>query len=225
MKKLILLTLGIIITFNPMFAQEYIPSKDIYPFGFGMFVAGKAAVNTQDSPNGIKNGMSINGMPDIGLQVYVPFGGETNIGATLDFAYLAYSYKFRITGQESTNYWTDKLSYFSISPNFHLSGFLLGFNFGFPLSAEGNSQNPYYLNYNSINMNTYIDVHFGGLIPVYKDNFGRVNLYIQGEYALSEVFVNKVNFSSTYSSFNIQPAALKIGISYIFNTKLLRKKI
>ena len=72
-------------------------------------------------------------------------------------------------------------------------------------------------------MNTYIDVHFGGLIPVYKDNFGRVNLYVQGEYALSEVFANKVN--SNYPGFNIQPAAIKIGISYIFNTNLLRKKM
>ncbi len=219
MKKLILLTLGILSTFSPIFAQEYIPSKDIYPFGFGMFVAGKAAVNTQDPPNGIKNGMAINSMPDLGLQVYVPFGGESNIGATLDLAYIGYSYQFKIYNNESVN-WVDKLSYFSISPNFHLSGFLLCFYFGFPLLAESGGS-VYSLNSN--NMNTYIDVHFGGLIPVYKDNFGRVNLYVQGEYALSEVFANKVN--SNYPGFNIQPAAIKIGISYIFNTNLLRKKM
>jgi hypothetical protein len=219
MNKLILLILGIVFTFNQVFAVDYVPSKDIFPFGFGMFVAGKAGVNTLDSPEGIKNGMSINGMPDIGLQVYVPFGGESNIGATLDMAYISYSYKFKLYGNETIN-WIDKISYFSISPNFHLSGFLLGFNFGFPMSAESGTSS--YL-FNTANMNTWIDVHFGGLIPVYKDNFGRVNLYIQGEYALSEVFANKVGYNSI--PFNIQPAALKIGISYIFNTKLLRKKM
>lgn len=219
MNKLILLILGILFTFNQVFAVDYVPSKDIFPFGFGLFVAGKAGVNTLDSPEGIKNGMSINGMPDIGLQVYVPFGGESNIGATLDMAYLAYSYKFKVYKNESVN-WTDNISYFSISPNFHLSGFILGFNFGFPISAESGTSNYFF---NTANMNTWIDVHFGGLIPVYKDNFGRVNLYIQGEYALSEVFTNKVDYNSI--PFNIQPAALKIGISYIFNTKLLRKKM
>lgn len=229
MRKALLLLVGVIFIVNILHSQEsQYSAAEIYPLGAGLFVAGKAGVNTLDSPDGVKNGYVFNSMPDLGLQVYIPFGSETNLGATIDFAYLNHQYLFKLYGNEDVN-WKDELAYFAISPNIHISGFLIGMNFGFPLSAKSENdieENEFTYEYDKDNLNTLIDFHLGGLIPVYADDFGRLNLYIQAEYAISKLFNNDLttkHLSENTQKFNIQPAGLKMGLSYIINTGLMQK--
>lgn len=203
-------------------------AEEVYPLGVGLFIAATGGVNTLDSPDGVKNGFVFSTMPDFGAQVYIPFGSVSNLGAVIDFAYISYAYQFKLYSDNSIK-WDDRVSYFTIAPNFHFSGLLFGFNFGIPLAAEtGNDVegNPYNYEYKKDNMNFLVDIHLGALIPVYKDNFGRVNLYVQGEYGLSQVFTNDIVAPMTgggTQTFNIQPAAVKLGLSYIFNTGLMQK--
>ena len=245
MRKLLFFVLVLLFDVAAMYAQTneitstdentemgtvYYSVEDVYPFGVGLAVSFKGGVNTLDSPGGVKNGYVFTAMPDIGAQVYVPFGTENNMGLLLDLAYITYPYQFKLYKDENVT-WVDKLSYFSIAPNFHISGFLFGFNFGFPMAANSENgdvaENPYKYNYEKDNMKFLMDVHIGALIPLLKSDLGRLNLYIQAEYALSKIFdpdlqtISDVNLG--YQEFNIQPAAIKFGLSYIFNTGLMRK--
>ncbi|GEM_PF-1070500 len=206
-------------------AIEY-PASDYYPFGVGLAFAFKGGVNTLDSPKGVKNGYVFTSMPDIGAQVFVPFGTDNNLGFLLDLAYVSYPYKFKLYGDEDVN-WVDKLSYFTIAPNFHISGFIFGVNIGIPMAAESDNAtttgNTYTYLYAKESMKTMIDIHIGALIPLVKTNFGRLNLLIQGEYALSDAFSPDLLTMNKFQKFNIQPAAIKFGLSYIFNTELLQR--
>jgi hypothetical protein len=244
MKTLVLFCAAFLLTFNLLIAQdantstpsnqqvenEYSPA-DYYPFGVGLAFAFKGGVNVLDSPGGVKNGYVFTAMPDIGAQVYVPFGTDNNMGIVLDLAYITYPYKFKLYSDEDVN-WVDKLSYFTIAPNFHISGFMFGFNLGIPMAAESDNKttdgNKFKYDYEKDNMKFLVDVHIGALIPLVKSDFGRLNLYIQAEYALSDVFENDLVTQSDIhpnatQDFNIQPAALKFGLSYIFNTGLMQK--
>lgn len=201
-------------------------ARDIYPFGVGLAISFKGGVNTMDPPDGVKNDYVFTAMPDIGAQVYLPFGTENNMGIVFDLAYLSFPYKFKLYGQEDVN-WTDKVSYFAIAPNFHISGFLIGFNFGFPLAAASDNNvagNSYTYNYQKDNMKFIIDAHIGALIPLINTETGRFNLLIQAEYPLSDIFENDLVTNNTKEAFNVQPVAIKFGLSYIFNTSLLQKK-
>jgi hypothetical protein len=229
MKKQFLAIIALILSSSFLYSQATkFTADEVYPFGAGLFVAAKAGVNTLDSPDGIKNAYTFSSMPDIGAQIYVPFGTETNLGATLDFAYLNHGYKMHVWNDKEDN-WSDKLSYFSISPNIHISGFLIGMNIGIPLSASSDiaANHKYFYEYSSDSLGLMLDIHVGALVPIVKTEFGRLNLYVQAEYPLSGVFKNDLVFSnpsvSTTKSFNIQPVALKFGLSYIFNTGLLQK--
>ena len=240
---LLFLVAALLMTFNLLIAQdangsvptnqsneiEY-PPADYYPFGVGLTMSFKGGVNTLDSPSGVKNGYLFTAMPDIGAQVYVPFGTENNMGIVLDLAYISFPYKFKLYGNEDVN-WVDKLSYFSIAPNFHISGFMFGFNLGIPMAANSDNSttdgNKFVYDYEKDNMKFLVDIHIGALIPLVKSDFGRLNLYIQVEYALSQVFeddlVTVSDVGAGNQEFNIQPAALKFGLSYIFNTGLMQK--
>lgn len=233
------LILGFVLTNSPMLAQDegtatetmHYTAQDIYPFGIGLAVSFKGGVNTQDSPGGVKNAYVFTGMPDIGAQIYVPFQTENNMGIILDLAYISYPYKFKLYGNEDVN-WVDKVTYFAIAPNFHISGFFVGFNFDIPLDAKTDNNidgNKFIYDYEKENMNFMIDAHIGGLIPIVNTETGRLNIYIQAEYALSKVFNNDISTPSdvnegSLQTFNTQPAAIKFGLSYIFNTGLMQKK-
>jgi len=80
--------------------------------------------------------------------------------------------------------------------------------------------------YEKDNLNSLIDFHVGGLIPVYADDFGRLNLYIQAEYTMNKLFSKDLEMkypTENTQNFNIQPAGLKMGLSYIINTGLMQK--
>lgn len=216
-KNILSLIMLLTIIISKLAAEEPAPAKDyseIFPFGVGIMIAGKGGVNTLDPPDGIKNGFNVNNLPDFGAQVYIPFGGKSNVGGIIDLGYYTYSYKFKLYNNEGFN-WVDKLNYFVIAPNFHLSGFLLGFNFGIPMGVS--SEKSFYT-FTTDQMSMMVDVHIGGLIPLYKDDFGRLNLLIQGEYALTKTFKSDIA-SINYANLNTQPASLKIGLTYIFNIK------
>jgi hypothetical protein len=177
--------------------------------GVGAFLSLKGGVNAAEVPNGIKNGFVFNGIPDFGLTGYLPFSKTSTVGISLDLAYNTYAYKFKYPAYEETI----KVSYFGIGPSLNASGFLLGLNIGIPLSAslEGDfSGSP-----DTENYATFVEIRIGGMIPVYEDKTGILNINLMGGYFLTgQENTDKTNTDDKY---NPHPASISFGISYLFN--------
>jgi hypothetical protein len=232
MKKSIIL-LFLLLTITSGFAQKAEPQiqtqteiSNNYPISLGPYILLKGGVNASDVPQGVKNGANFNAIPDFGATFYYPFTKEAKIGATLDLGYSTYSYQLKYTGLEDYP-WKNKFGYLTINPNLHLYGFMLGINFGIPMSASidysgNNAMKMYEIWYDSKNLNTLITVCVGFMLPIYVDNTGRVNLVLKGEYALSGQNKDDYNFefgnkALTSSNNNPHPASIAVGFNYLFH--------
>ncbi len=186
-----------------------------YPFGVGPFIFAKAGVNAADVKQGIKNGVAISPLPDFGVTGYIPFNDESKIGATIDLAYSTYAYEKKYYGDEG-NPWTDKFHYFTIAPNLHVWGFLVGFGLGFPLGGEID-KNAREVKSNDLEF--MFELRVGAMIPIIESNFGRLNILIMGSYFLTGQFTNQFarDFYIGGEGYNTHPASLGLGINYIFN--------
>ncbi|MGB9702581.1 MAG: hypothetical protein ACPL1A_07630 [Candidatus Kapaibacteriota bacterium] len=218
MKKTILsITILIIFLFaNKSFAQE------LNAMGIGPFFNYSIGVNANDVPKGRQNGLALNNIPDFGITYYLPFSKTSNVGLSVDLAYITYSYiqKNYYTGKE----WNHHFHYFEFNPSFSFSSFLLGFNFDFPLSGDIEGAD-----IPSSKLSTLVGVKVGGSIELYSSETGRINLIIEGNYSFSGVFNDfakddPMMFHAPYeyperpnNSFNTKPASLGIGFNYIFN--------
>lgn len=209
-----------------LFSANYSKADGGFPFGIGPYITLKSGVNANSVPNGIKNGFNINPLPDFGATIYFPLSSESRFGLTCDFGYSTYTYKLKWT-DDPDNPWTNEFSYFTINPNLHLYGFLLGVAVGFPMNANTDNAAMKPL-YSTDNLTTYFEIRIGGMIPVFESVFGRVNILINGGYSLSGIYKENQSWSiwrhgtqySLNGDNNPHPAWLSIGLSYIFNLYL-----
>lgn len=209
MKKLLIILLFgmIVINYLPMNAKS-----ENFPYSIGPFITLKCGVNAADVPTGIMNGFSINGLPDFGITGYIPLGDKSQFGLAADLAYSSYSFENKFTNNDA-NPWTTRVSYFTLAPNMYIYGFTVGLNFGIPLSGTTiytNSESE--INTDLLSM--FAEFRIGGMIPLYYDETGRINLIIQLGYFLTGQL--KDNYSNSY---NYHPASGAIGVSYLFNLK------
>jgi hypothetical protein len=225
MKKVMLLSAILLFC---LFSINNSKADDGFPFGIGPYVTLKSGVNANSVPNGIKNGFNINPLPDFGATIYFPLSSESKFGITCDLGYTTYSYKLKWT-DDPDNPWTNEFSYFTINPNLHIYGFLLGISVGFPMNAntDNNLYKPFYT---TDNLNTLFEVRIGGMIPIFESFFGRLNILISGGYVLSGIYKENQGWSiyrkQTHyrldGSNNPHPAWMSIGLSYIFNLNFLK---
>jgi len=218
MKKILLITtiLAIFLFTNKSFSQE------LHPMGIGPFFNYSIGINANDVPKGRQNGLALNNIPDFGLTYYLPFSKTSNVGLSVDLAYITYSYiqKNFYSGKE----WNHHFHYFEFNPSFNFSNFLLGFNFDFPLSADIEGAD-----IASSKLSTLVGIKIGGLFELYSSETGRINLFIEGNYTFTGVFKNFAKDDPMIShapyefpeipndSFNTKPASVGIGFNYIFN--------
>ena len=216
MKKIIFTILGI---FSLTFVNN---AQEIYPMGIGPSLSYSIGVNANDVPKGRKNGLAFSNVPDIGVNYYLPFTENANLGLSLDLSYVTYSYQMK-------NYFTNSpynfyFHSFEINPNFYFSGFTFGFNMNIPLSAEIDNGEDI-----SESVSTTFGVKIGGILPIYWNETGRINLIIEGNYNFTGIYSDYPNNDpmSKYappnppntqnSSLNPRNASLSIGFSYLFN--------
>jgi hypothetical protein len=212
MKKVFLSLMMVLIASSLCFSQdELVEKSNNFPLSVGPFFVLKAGVNT-NHPQGIENAVAFNGIPDMGATFYVPLTVKNKLGFTFDLAYTTIAYGRKYYGGSDT--WTNKFNYIALSPNLHLFGFLLGFNFGIPVgcSIENNEPNlPINLkSLTSDDMSMLIEARIGAQIPVYENEFGRLSLVISGGYVLSGLIKD-------LDDFNPQPGSLGLGFCYFFN--------
>ncbi|MGA2297807.1 MAG: hypothetical protein ABSG15_09705 [FCB group bacterium] len=205
MKNIFIYILVLFISANYVLAQH----SENFPFGVGPFVTLKGGVNAASVPSGIKNDFTINGLPDFGATGYIPLTEKSHLGLAVDLAYSSYFYDNKHTN--ASDNWTSQASYITLGPNLYVSGFIIGLNFGLPLSIKAKLP-PYYYNFDNktSDLAFMVEVRLGGMIPLYYNEFGRLTLIIQGGYFLTGQMTNLTNY-------NPHPASGSIGIGYIFN--------
>jgi hypothetical protein len=214
MKKILLYCLVAVLGFMTLNAQKTTNETENFPMSVGPFLTGKAGVNTSDVPQGTKNGFTINGMPDLGITAYFPFAKNGKFGATLDLAYSNLAYDLKEYGNES-NKSTLTYSYFTIAPNVHIFGFLLGLGINIPLDMKVDQN--YATAIEKEFLGTVIDFRLGGMVPLFENETGRLNLIINGAIALTGT-LNESKLPALYDkAYNPKPASLSVGFSYLFN--------
>lgn len=191
------------------FATSASLSKEYYPESLGIFVAAKGGVNSNDPPNGIKNGFAFNGIPDFGATFFMPFERYSNFALLVDLAYSTYAYEQKLYHDESVK-WTIKHHYLTLGPSLFMSGFVVGLNFGLPMSAESDGKE---LKTDDLGM--MAEVRLGGMFPLLDSPVGRLNLVVNLGYMFSGT--HKSGKYSAADDFIPVPASVSLGFNYLFN--------
>jgi len=214
MKRIILTLVMLISSVSLTFSQSETKNNN-YPYSVGPFITMKGGVNAASVPQGIQNGFAINSMPDIGVTGYVPLTNTFPLGIAIDIAYSTYCYDNKLTGNNTLK-WTSNAGYFTFGPNLYIGGFNIGFNFGIPLAMSLDKYKGQTWDVKSEQLASFLEFRLGGLIPVYSDNFGRLNILVQAGYFLTPQFKSDM-IPSFYDDLNFHPASASLGISYLFN--------
>ncbi|MFP4528133.1 MAG: hypothetical protein ACLFQX_06260, partial [Candidatus Kapaibacterium sp.] len=120
-------------------ANAFSQTMPNYPFGVGAYVAASGGVNAADVPQGIKNGFMISPMPNIGAQAYIPLSETAKSGLLAEISYSTYAFELKFSGNEDVA-WDNSFNYLTFAPYFHISGFVVGVNFGLPMGGESVEQ-------------------------------------------------------------------------------------
>lgn len=199
-----------------------------FPPALGPTFAWKAGTNGITTPYGRKNGLMINSIPDAGISFYAPLSLEWNIGMNIDLMYNTHSFmmKYDYDGrkQEYKNKDEFRFSYVSLSSSFHYAGFNFGFSYGVPVNANWAGTN---ISTNKIN--NLWEVKVGWSYPIYYDATGKLNFYINANYALNGVYLNfakddplKNLMPAIYPQvitnyYNPRPVGIQMGFNFLFS--------
>lgn len=211
MKKFISMFLAAFIVC--MLASTVSQARDFFPMGIGPFVSAKGGVNSNDPPNGIKNGFVFNGIPDFGATFFMPFEKYSTFALLVDLGYTTYAYEQKYDADESIK-WTEKYHYVTLGPSLYMSGFVAGFNFGLPMSGETDIANASG-DIPSDKLSMVIELRLGGMFTLLDSPTGRLNLNVNLGYAFSGIYQSgKYGF---VDDFNPIPASVSLGFNYLFN--------
>ena len=218
MKKFLLLIFALII-----FSDSQTNAQVTKVLSIGPSIAYKAGVSAINTPLGRKNGVSFNKIPDFGLSTYFPLSKTENIGLQLDIAYSQYSYKM-ISAHDSKKEYNFHHSYIAVNPNFYFKGML----FGFAALIASNSKNENSDLKNNI-LKTSFALNLGYEYPIYVDDSGELNIFINGGYFLNGVYKNFVKNDpmkeilpadeKVTGIHNPRVASLQLGFNFLFDLK------
>lgn len=196
-------------------------SQDFKTTSVGPYIGYRAGISTVVTPQGRKNGVGFNNIPEFGISSYFPLTSEANIGIVGELGYSTYSYLMKSGRPDGTEYQLTH-SYLTINPNFYFKGFFAGIALGMPMASD----------YDGVEIKTstqeiIAELKIGGMIPVYKDRSGELNFIIVGGYFLSGVYKDFVKNDPmkvllgtdepVTNIFNPRPASLMIGFNFLFN--------
>lgn len=218
MKKFFTTLLLIAIIFN---IQIYCQQSRV--LSLGPYVGYKAGISAVNTPLGRKNGVSFNKIPDFGFVSYFPLSSENDIGLQIDLAYSTYSYMM-ISAHNENNKYKLSHSFLSINPAVFFNRFSLGFAFMLPIKSQ--------IDISEIKneiINNAAELKIGYAYPIYEDNAGELNVFINGGYFLTGVYKNFVKNDpmkgllptdeKTTNIHNPRVASIQLGFNFIFNLK------
>jgi len=206
-----------------IFCSINIFSQDTKTNGLGPSLVYKSGISVVNTPKGRKNGISFNKIPDFGVSFYMPLSKTSNLGITTDVCYSTYSYKLK--SAHNSNEYQFNHSYLTINPNFFFSGFLLGVSFGVPLNSKFGDG----IVIDTKTQKVVAEVKIGGMIPIFQDDTGELNIVILGGYFFSGIYDDFVKNDPLSKKgllptdelltkiFNPRLASLGVGFNFHFN--------
>jgi hypothetical protein len=221
MNKLVFLLALLTVIVSPAFAQEEPPLTET--MSIGPYIALKAGVNGSNVQEGRKNGISFNGIPDVGLSLYYPLGTTSTLGLHGDLGYSLYTFYIKDAGNNKE--YLNKYSYITFAPNFRFGYFSIGFNFGVPLSGKVEED------VRTEDMNYLAEFRITGTYPILQDEDGTMNVFFTGGYMFTGVFkdyaksdphknlIPIVSPDNTTNKFNLRAISASLGINYMFNIR------
>ncbi|MES2767364.1 MAG: outer membrane beta-barrel protein [Bacteroidota bacterium] len=220
-------------------------ASDKYSIFIGPYIAGKGSIPIAVAESRL---MAPGFNPDFGVTALFPFGKGSSMGVGVDLGYTGYTYTTKpLISNDTTdaiNTIKEKYNYITFAPYLNLGGFTLGLNFGFPSSATFTDDNDSTVSMvrdtNTIfpkeidatqYLKTLMEVRVGGMIPVFSNDMGRLNINLQAGYVFSGLYTDHKNYVGAYEGtsldpnnnkkpkeeLNPTPVTLSLGLSYLFN--------
>lgn len=208
MRKLLILLI-ILFSSNNNYANE------TGTYSVGPFFSLKGGINGTNTPDGRKNGIAFNGIPDFGLSLKYNMGKEANLGLIFSPGYSTYSYQIKNSRSEQEGggiIYDHKYSYFTFGLDFAFENLITGFNFGIPLSADMEGE------INTDHLQTLAEFRIGAGVPLIDDESGRLDLIIYAGYMLSGIYSD---FSTDDPLKDIVPVKLPQKLSDEFNPRVV----
>lgn len=228
MKKFISILILIFLSISYSNSQE----KELYPFSYGAGIYSKVGSNTVIQPDARKTEIALNLVPDFFVNTYLPYSVDNNIGLFLEMGFN--NSQMRTLSVASDEVFTTSVNYFSINPYLFLEGFLFGFSMGIPFSADYGLSEGTALPNDELSaterLNNIFEFRAGYVLPVYKEEYSRLNVTFLVSYAMNGMFKDfskndpylniMVSEEETITEvFNPRVASINIGISYFFYLK------
>lgn len=206
--------------FFSMFSIHCMRAQSIQSMSLGPYIGTKISVNTtqhEKSPDDRTQKLTLNRIPDFGAIFYLPLSHKNAIASSLDLGYSTYSDQYN--GVNNDDSFVGEYNYFIINPNFIYSNFILGLNIGIPIRwSIRNLSNTFVITSTTgEDMVTNAEVRLGGIIPLFQNELGTLNLTILGGYMLRQVEIDPL--SGAYYNRSPRMASLMIGINYLFTLK------
>lgn len=199
---LLLVLVGMVVTAQAQRQQVFV----------GPSILAKAGVNAGEIPTGLKTGVSINSLPDLGVTLKFMFSKESSIGLIADLEYSTYSFQTKPNeGATDNNTFISQAQYISIAPSLYLSGLTMGVAFGFPSALSAKTVSGTELNTVDVDDLTSpsVEVRLGAMIPVMTADVGQLNVVLRGGYMLTGM-----DDSDQYSP---HVASAGLGLNFLFD--------
>ncbi len=199
--------------------------EELHYFSAGPYFALKAGVNGGMAPQGRRNLVAFNGVPDFGVSCFYPVSEESDLAFIFDLGYSYYAYD--IKSVESGKVYNNRFGYISFATTLHYNGILAGFNFGLPANANFGEK------IGTDKLNFMAELRVGYMYPLMLNiDDGSLNLYMLAGYMLTGIYDNfgkddplreyipPVAPQNITNKFNPRAVSLLLGISYLMNLEI-----
>lgn len=210
-------------SFTSLFSQvDYYEPAEQELFRVGPYLQLKAGVNGGNIPDGRKNAIAFNGIPDFGATCYVPLSLDSDLAATFDLGLSTYSFSFKDVHKGDV--YQQKYSYINLAMNFHLYYTMMGFNFGLPVSADMEGRE-----IKTDNLEIMAEFRLGAIIPLMQDEDGSLNIMVYAGYMMTGIYsdfekddplknlIPEIPPQEITQKFNPRAVSISIGLNYMFN--------
>ncbi|NQW29372.1 MAG: hypothetical protein HQ472_02525 [Ignavibacteria bacterium] len=215
-------------------------SKYILKVGPTLGLVG-GGINTQNA-EGRKVNPDFWAIPSYGVVINAPFSKYSRLGGRLELAVNTQGTKTRpYETYDKLSSWKgyihERYTYFTIAPQFNLSGLLLGLGINIPMKGE--TWNPTTpddkFTVDRSTMRTALDFRIGGTINVWSTDVGALFIDVGVKYTFSGLYKDNLyafggpvnefgaaNFAGNQTTTHIEfiPVSGQLGITYLFNLKL-----